>query len=93
MEHTCIIGMLNNYDNTRLVTIFDLLEHIDDRLAYRRDCEKFNMPNNIKVYLLNDYFDKRRSTDLSHFNYCPECGKQIDWKELKKLINTIEIID
>lgn len=84
MEHVCIIGMLNDYDNTRLITMSDLLKHVDDNLAYKKTCEKYGMDNNIKVYLLDNYLDKRQNTDLLRFNYCPECGKQIDWKELKE---------
>lgn len=36
-----------------------------------------------KTYSLSDYCDKRKSTDLTQFNYCPFCGKKIDWKAIK----------
>lgn len=30
-----------------------------------------------------NYCDKRTSTNLTQFNYCPLCGKKIDWKAIK----------
>ena len=36
-----------------------------------------------KFYTRNDYCDKRISTNLTQFNYCPLCGKKIDWKAIK----------
>lgn len=29
-EHECIIGLLNHYNNTKLVTVNELLEEIND---------------------------------------------------------------
>ena len=42
-----------------------------------------NAPIKDKIYSLPDYCDKRKSTDLTQFNYCPLCGKKIDWKAIK----------
>lgn len=33
---------------------------------------------------IKNYFDKRKNTNFNRFNYCPYCGKKIDWKELKE---------
>ena len=35
-------------------------------------------------YTLADFCDKRKRTPLHHFNYCPMCGKEIDWKALRE---------
>lgn len=37
-----------------------------------------------KYYELKDYCDRRKSTDLTRFIFCPVCGKKIDWKAIKK---------
>ena len=37
-----------------------------------------------KPYKLEDYFDRRKSTNFTLFDYCPYCGEKINWKELKE---------
>lgn len=32
---------------------------------------------------INKYLDRRRAY-MCHFNYCPVCSKEIDWKAFKK---------
>ena len=84
-----MIGMRNGCENTYLVTLAELKEYIEEekRLAERhKDCEWLQSICN--KYTFDDYCDKRKSTDLTRFNYCPLCGKKIDWKanlnDLKK---------
>lgn len=86
-EHECVIGMLCDYDNTRLVTVGDLLREIQcqyDKYEYLCnlyvECglDKPKLP-----YTLKDYCDKRKLTNLARFNFCPYCGKKIDWKKIK----------
>lgn len=85
MEHNCFIGMYNDYGNTKLVTCSELrvmslsewelyLEYEDVYKSMRR-----NTPT-----LIEDYFDKRKNTELTRFDYCPICGKKIDWNKLKR---------
>lgn len=63
----CYIGLLHDYDNTDVITLEELKAHIEMRT----------------VYTMSDYCDRRKSTDLTRFNYCPMCGKKIDWKAMK----------
>lgn len=79
-EHECVIGMRNDYENTELVTLAELKEHIKNRLE--RD---YNSEYNYRseLWLLSKYCDKRYSTDLTRFKFCPLCGKKIDWKAIK----------
>ena len=83
----CAIGIINDYDNTSMTTLDGLKYHIKDRLEFKQLFEKnvlFKDYNHgIKVWTLSDYCDKRKSTDLTRFNYCPLCGKKIDWKAIK----------
>lgn len=71
--HKCVIGMLHSYENTELITLEELKEHIERETAA-----------SIKHYNLFDYCDKRKNTDVTRFEYCPFCGKKIDWEEIKK---------
>ena len=80
----CVVGMRNAYEYTDLVTLAELKEYIEreKRLAEsHKDCEWLQSICN--KYTLEDYCDKRKSTDLTRFEYCPWCGKKIDWKAIK----------
>ena len=78
-EH--IIGIVYHYDATGLVTLDELKEYIEaNRYAY----DQFWTQN---YYTLSDYCDKRKSTDMTRFNYCPKCGEKIDWKAIKRSDN------
>ena len=39
--------------------------------------------NKDSLYQLNDYYDRRKSTNLTRFNYDPYTGEKINWKQLK----------
>ena len=83
----CCIGIINDYNNTRMVTLAELKEHIKDRLELRDYNRKMLLTkeynHHFKYWYLEEYCDKRKSTDLTRFNYCPLCGKKIDWKSIK----------
>ena len=70
-NHECVIGIRYDYDNTDLVTLEDLKRHI-------------NYPFRNTAWSLKDYCDKRKNTDLTRFDYCPYCGKKIEWKKIKE---------
>ena len=80
----CYIGIKYDYENTELVTLAELKGYIEreKRLSehYKNSDWWQSMRNK---YTLDDYCDKRKSTDLTQFNYCPLCGKKIDWKAIK----------
>ena len=75
-KYECWIGVRYDYENTDIVTLADLKEHIE---TMKMLPSYFHQ----KPYELVDYCDKRKSTDLTRFNYCPICGKKIDWKAIK----------
>ncbi len=87
-EHECIIGLLSHWEYSELITLEELEDHITDRImfnvAVRSDPvlksakELYN-----KEWSLKDYADRRKSTNLQHFNYCPICGKCVDWKKIR----------
>lgn len=92
--HECVIGMYYDYNNAKLVTVNELLEEIhDDLSSYNYISVLFNTYGitNKKIkppYTLKDYCDKRKSTNLTRFEFCPYCGKKIDWKKIKEENNT-----
>lgn len=84
MEHQCIIGLVYKNDDSVLVTLDGLRNHIEDNLYFNEIAIHAGMPMRKKVYTISDYADRRKSTNLRRFEYCPECGKKIDWKKLRK---------
>ena len=78
----CWIGVRYDYENTDLVTLADLKEHIESHNGMVEFWQTHGFPAT-KEKKLADYCDKRKSTDLTQFNYCPLCGKKIDWKAIK----------
>lgn len=82
----CWIGIINDYDNTRMVTLDGLKYHVKDQLdlkqAFEKDVLFKDYNHGIKGWSLADYCNKRKSTDLTQFNHCPLCGEKIDWKAI-----------
>ena len=75
----CVIGIRYDWENTELVTLAELKKYIDFITDFAEDNPCFIR----KAYTLSDYCDKRKKTDLYRFEYCPHCGKKIDWKTIK----------
>lgn len=87
MNCKCYIGIINDYDNTSLTTIDGLKLHIKESLelkhAFETDPLYVGYKHGINGWTLADYCDKRKNTDLTRFEYCPMCGRKIDWKSIK----------
>ena len=88
MGHECIIGILNHCDCYDLITLAELEKHIEESIEYNKSLDDDPLLKNVKeirakCWTLKSYGDKRKSTDLTRFDYCPECGKQIDWSAIK----------
>lgn len=87
MNCKCYIGIINDYDNTRMATLDGLKLHIKESLylkqAFETDPLYVGYKHGIKGWTIADYCDKRKNTDLTRFEYCPMCGRKIDWKAIK----------
>lgn len=82
-EHECIIGVLND-DMYRLIALKDLRRYINEVKEYNKFVDEQGIAScKIKEYTLKNYCDKRKSTNLTRFEFCPYCGKKIDWKKIK----------
>lgn len=96
-DHECIIGEYISYDN-RLVTLRLLLGEIqrvrDFNESLEADCQMYEQGGNagladeirkhkLTEYGMDSFCDRRRKSPLCHFDYCPICGKKIDWKAMR----------
>lgn len=82
----CVVGILADYETSRMVTI----EMLEKSVEYEMESYISNFEKGIEaqeLYSLDDYFNKEKNTDLTRFEYCPKCGKKIDWEQLRKANN------
>ena len=74
----CIIGVKGD----DLVTFDELKEIVEIDNAFKKiNYKMWSIMGN--KYTLDDYCDKRKSTDLTRFDYCPFCGRLIEWQIIK----------
>ena len=91
-DHECIIGLLHYCDYSEIVTLHDMEKHrqtnigvsekLDEVLSLKKHTELSR-----KWLSMRDYADKRKSTNLTRFDYCPFCGKKINWKDIRRTYN------
>lgn len=82
----CVIGLFYRADHSELVSLPDLMWNIKDTKDFNAECKKYGMSHiSKKEYTLKDYADKRKSTNLTRFDFCPMCGKKIDWKAIGRM--------
>ena len=88
-NHNCYIGEWLNYEDTELITFKDLLTKIQEyNETYEYALNNFGQDfvnGLMKKKNIEDYFDGRKNTNIIKFNYCPVCGKEIQWKLMKEL--------
>ena len=51
--------------------------------------EELVLASKESVYPLSDYTDRRKSTNITQFDFCPFCGEKIDWKQLRKVSKVV----
>lgn len=73
--HECIIGLFHDDECMDLYTFSNFQDYIE----CQKECGRYDCCD------LQDYFDKQKNVYLERFTYCPECGKKIDWNELKRI--------
>ena len=86
-EHECIVGLLNNCETPELATVSAVREYVADSVRYNQQLKDMGIVSvwlYRKEWALKDYADKRKSTNLTRFDFCPECGKRIDWAAIRK---------
>ena len=83
MEHECTIGLYFDYYDDVLYTLSDLEEEVKKNNYYYNK-NKGTIYETKRPYQLEDYFNRRKNTNIDHFDYCPFCGKKIDWKKFRE---------
>lgn len=83
-EHECIICTMIGYE-CDLYTLKMLEEEVNEDIEIYEQHKRL-YPNSYitEPYTMLDYTDTDKKTNLIRFNYCPMCGKKIDWEELNK---------
>ena len=89
-KHDCIIGLYHHCDYSELITLNELKLRILETAQYnfmvKNDPVCYKVKELYKKeWSLKDYADRRKSTNLYRFDFCPICGRQINWKEIKNL--------
>ena len=88
-DYECVIGLWYDYEDTDIVTLSELLQCAEQaektynylKELHERGGELYSRP---KPYSIQDYLDSRKTTNFNHFEYCPFCGKKINWERLRK---------
>lgn len=90
-EHQCIIGILHYCDDSVCSTEKEIVDYVKNNNELYDNTEKCIRESvRMKKYKLRDFFDKRKGTPLERFDYCPRCGKKIDWKAIRNRSETNE---
>lgn len=84
-EHECVIGMLCSQDYAEITTLSGLKNYIQTEIVeFNALCRKYGYEKLLrKERSLRDYADKRQKIELTRFDYCPVCGKEIDWVSIR----------
>lgn len=88
-KHECVIGIYSDYDSLMPVSLNQLkgilIASDDLKKVIQVDPVYMAIYHSYRHYTLSDYLDRRKNTNLSRFEYCPVCGKEIDWKKLRRV--------
>lgn len=86
-NHKCLIGLWYYYDGSEMKTLGEIVEIINQRNQIMSCCDEYveiYKELGLKEYHMEDLFDLRKNRlPITRFQYCPECGKKIDWKGMK----------
>ena len=86
-NHECVIGLIRVADDSEPTTVRGLQEHIAYRVSHNKEMKELGIVADwmfCKEWTIKDYTDKRKNTNLTRFDFCPECGKRIDWAAIRR---------
>ena len=88
----CRLGYFHDYNspeflylNTYINQCKDNAKSVNSLNEYKSQFYRSEWEEELKYIKPIDYLDKRKGM-TTLFNYCPECGKEIEWKLLKKML-------
>jgi len=76
--HECVYGVL-----TEGKEITEVL--IAGNIGY----PKYKVNGEYRIGLLQDYLDRRKGL-ATHYDYCPYCGKKLDYRKIKQIAKDCE---
>lgn len=83
MGKDCIIGLWIDYEYAELVTLGDLKANLANEMELNESRKEYGQLLKQYEWTLNDICDGRKNTNVRRFKFCPNCGKEIDWKSFK----------
>ena len=88
VDHECYIGLYYDTEYDALITLSNLKSKVYDDKDLKKIADLDPMyasiyHNRMKHYELSDYLDKRKNVNMWRFEFCPMCGKKIDWKKMR----------
>ena len=84
-EHECFIGLFFGCENPCIITTSELKEKIRERKEDNKMLRAYGNDWAVKKeWSLKDYADRRKSTDMMRFDFCPVCGNKIKWNEIAR---------
>lgn len=89
-EHDCLVGIFQDSEGTEKMRESEIVGYARHRYD---DCMKWCKKGTGLAFIIEEYLKSTPFTLLKEayyiFDYCPECGKQVDWKKLKVKINRV----
>ena len=81
----CWVGTLNDYDQSDInnLMLSNIVERLKARSGHSKAMKAFDLA--WERYEPKDYLDRRRGL-ATLFNYCPWCGKKINWTKVRKMV-------
>ena len=82
----CWLGTLNDYNQSDENNLY--MNNIKRRLneQSKHSFEMAKLSNQWKSFEPKEYVDRRRGL-ATIFKFCPDCGKKINWKEIRKALS------
>ena len=87
-DHECVIGLLRRQCRQTLVTLPQLKRYVAEDAYVLEQVKRFPDMRYTEItlprgYTSRDYCNRQLKTGLKYFEFCPECGKRIDWRLIK----------
>lgn len=87
-KHECTIGVLMRNSRNTLVTLPQLRRYVSEDAYVLGQAKLFPEIRLLNItlprgYTIRDYCNRQLKTGLRHFEFCPGCGKKINWHLIK----------
>lgn len=77
--HECVYGVLAEGE-----------EITETLIAGNIGYPEYKVNGEYYIGLLQDYLDRRRTSLATHYDFCPYCGKKLDYRKIKQIAKDCE---